>query len=73
LVGVPFREMQKHFLAEGGRKPNCVWGESVKDDRSGGAPGLHKRGFGSAEDRGGGRVGRVAPILDGRGIRPQSN
>ena len=45
-------------------------GSAVKDDRSGGAPGLHKRGFASAEDRGGGRRGRAAPILDGTGDSP---
>src|SRR5262245_37082655 len=45
-------------------------GSAVKDDRSGGAPGLHKRGLGSAEDRGGGRGGRPARSLTARGIHP---
>lgn len=66
----PYAKREQRFSAEGERKPKCERGSAVKDDRRGGAPGLHKRGFGSAEDRGGGRKGSVAPILDGAGIHP---
>lgn len=47
-----YAKREQRLLAEGGRKPKCERGEPVKDDRSGGAPGLHKRGLGSAEDWG---------------------
>ena len=68
---VPLRETRTAFFGGRGAKAQMVRGKSVKDDRRGGAPGLHKRGTGSAEDRGGGRKGRVAPILDGLGIHPR--
>jgi hypothetical protein len=66
----PYAKRDKRFLAEGGRTPEMKGGSAVKDDRRGGVPGLHKRGFGSAEDWGGCRRGRVAPILDGTGDSP---
>ena len=57
------------FFGERGAQAQMLRGSAVKDDRRGGAPGLHKRGT-SAEDRGGSRAGRVAPILDGTGDSP---
>lgn len=48
------------FGGRGAKAQKMQGGSAVKDDRRGGAPGLHKRGFASAEDRGGGRAGRPA-------------
>src|SRR5580704_15776373 len=47
-----------------GRRPKTGGKKPVKDDRRGGAPGLHKRGT-SAEDWGGSRTGRAARSLTG--------
>src|SRR5665213_2380067 len=47
-----------------GRRPKTGGQKPVKDDRRGGAPGLHKRGT-SAEDWGGSRRGRAARSLTG--------
>ena len=53
LLIPPYAKREQRFSAEGGRKPKVKGGSGVKDERYGGAPGLHKRGFASAEDRGG--------------------
>ena len=66
----PYAKRAKRFSAEGGRKSKRKGGSAVKDDRRGGAPGLHKRGSGSAEDWGGSRRGRMARSLTARGIHP---
>ena len=64
ISDAPLRETRTAFFGGRGAKAQICKGgvqwSAVKDDRRGGAPGLHKRGFASAEDRGGGREGRPA-------------
>lgn len=71
LESSPYAKTQIAIFGERGAQAQMLRGSAVKDDRRGGAPGLHKRGT-SAEDRGGSRAGRVVPILDGTGDSPPS-
>src|SRR5690606_12205570 len=63
-----FVEPSAHAFGQRRRRPKGR-GNAVKDDRTGGAPGLHKRRR-SAEDWGGGRSGRMARSLTAWGILP---